>query len=99
MKFITIFMILLSMFNGNRAHALNTTLYPTAVRIVEIADNDLITGEDANGEQWQFYGSTDDYYAGDIIGLIMSDSGTPDNIYDDVVIADRYTGFWFDIDN
>lgn len=100
MKFITIFMILLSMFNGNRKLALNAEIYTKAVKIenVETIDNkDCYTGVDAAGDVCQWF-SGENYYPGDIALLIMSDNCTAEN-KDDIVLHDSNSGFWFDIDN
>lgn len=52
---------------------------------------DIVTFTDNYGHMWDMYGC-DDYDTGDQIAVVMSDHGTPDNRYDDVIISARYIG-------
>ena len=41
---------------------------------------------------WEFYG-TEDWIAGDICILYMSDNSTPQNPYDDIILSAEYIGY------
>lgn len=79
---------------GACATAPNSNTYPKAAYVVALNyKNDVVTVEDATGNRWDFYGC-EDYYEGDIVAMTMSDNGTPDNIYDDIIINARFSGLW-----
>ena len=59
----------------------------TAVNII----TDTVTVADCNGTLWEFSGVRD-YEEKDIISMVMSDNGTPLNVYDDTIIKVRYGG-------
>ena len=70
-----------------------TEQYPTCGTVVEIdSKTNLVTIEDFNGNLWVFEGC-EDWMEGDICVMIMSDEGTPETIYDDVIIQIRYCGW------
>lgn len=52
-------------------------------------DIDTVTLYDVNGWQWKWEG-TEDWEVEDMAAAIMDDNGTPDNIYDDVIIKLYY---------
>lgn len=65
-------------------------LYPAAAVVTALdRENDLVTVKDGSGNEWQF-DQVDDWMCGDCAALLMSDNGTPDSIYDDVIISVRY---------
>ena len=67
--------------------------YPACGEVVEInRENGKVVVEDFNGNLWAFEG-TEDWMEGDICAMIMSDEGTPETIYDDVIIQARYCGY------
>ena len=68
-------------------------LYPRTGYITEIADGKCVV-EDSVGIEWEFETDADDWLVGDGIAMIVYDNETPDTIYDDVVVASRYSGFW-----
>lgn len=53
---------------------------------------DIVSVIDGDGEIWCFYGC-DDWQAWDRCQLIMSDNGTPGNMYDDMIVSVTYTGY------
>lgn len=62
------------------------TLYYRFAEVVDLEYiDDIVTADDGLGNLWEFYG-VDYFEYGDLIVMIMSDSDTPDNIYDDVVL-------------
>ena len=67
--------------------------YPACGEVVEInRENGKVVVEDFNGNLWAFEGG-EDWMEGDICAMIMSDEGTPEIIYDDVIIQARYCGW------
>lgn len=57
--------------------------------IVIASDNDLVTVEDYDGNIWEFCGD------GDLLDLYIlefDDNGTPDDIYDDMIVDATYAG-------
>jgi len=69
-------------------------LYPKTGFVVE-ADRveDRIVIEDATGNLWEMEG-VEDWEIGDGASMIMYDNGTPENIYDDMIVNCRYNGFY-----
>lgn len=66
--------------------------YPkTTVCLAVNRQTDVVTVADCNGTEWTFTGCQD-FEEGDLIALIMSNNGTPDNIWDDTVVTARYSG-------
>jgi len=66
--------------------------YPACGEVVEVnRENGEVVVEDFNGNLWAFEGC-EDWMEGDICAMIMSDEGTPETIYDDVIIQARYCG-------
>lgn len=67
--------------------------YPLMTVVVQ-SDAETVTAVDYNGNLWEFgYFTEDDYMTGDVVILTMDDNGTP-IIYDDIVIAAKYSGGW-----
>lgn len=76
--------------------ALNMSVYPRAFIVTELDKaKDVVTVVDSVGYEWEFYG-TEDYEKGDLVVAIMSDNGTPENIFDDYFMNIRYGGFNFE---
>lgn len=70
------------------------TLYARTAKITEVDyDIDTVTLVDGAGLFWQFFGC-EDYDTGDLVSMLMSDAGTPESCYDDVIVSARYAGFW-----
>ena len=66
--------------------AAESQLYYRFGNVVDIEyDTDFVTVDDGYGNLWDFYG-VDWFFYGDLVVMIMSDNGTPDWIYDDVVL-------------
>lgn len=68
------------------------TEYATTGIVVEVDDTGLITVEECNGNQWQFYDDSEDWYVNDICSMIMEDHNTK-LVYDDDIISTRYSGY------
>lgn len=67
--------------------------YPTSMIVTEVDyKNDIVTITDFEDRAYQFYGC-EDWYEGDICAVIMSDNGTPETVYDDVILQTRYCGY------
>ena len=70
------------------------TLYARTAKVIEVDyDTDTVTLIDGAGRLWNFTGC-EDYDVGDFVSLLMSDTGTPESILDDVIVSARYAGFW-----
>ena len=68
-------------------------IYAKSAIVVDVNyDTDLVTVEDFGGFLWQFFGC-EDWEAGDICAMVMDNSGTPDTIFDDVVMNTNYCGW------
>lgn len=78
---------------GTQTKAVDTSKeYPTMIKITKLNPQyDTMVGVDANGEMWQLEG-IEDYDVDDYVALIMNDYGTPDYLYDDVIVSYRYCG-------
>ena len=73
---------------------INMGFYPMTTIVTEVNYNsDEVTCTDFNGNKWAFTGC-EDWLEGDICSMIMCDNGTK-TIYDDIIISERYNG-WFD---
>ena len=66
------------------------SIYPTCGVITEVTE-ETATFEDCKGNLWEF-SEPEDYEVGDIVSVIMSDSGT-ETIYDDEIITVQYCGY------
>lgn len=77
--------------------------YPATFIITGIAPEpgsdtiDIITAEDATGHVWKWYSDAGDWAEGDLVAAIMYDMETPDYIYDDIMLDERYVGIpeWY----
>lgn len=70
------------------------TLYARTAKITDIDyAADTLTVVDGAGLVWRFFGC-EDYDTGDLVSLLMSDAGTPDNILDDVIVSAIYAGYF-----
>ena len=68
-------------------------IYPKSAIVTEVDyENDLVTITDFSGRMYAFYGC-DDWYEGDICAAIMDDNGTPETVYDDIILEVRYCGW------
>lgn len=65
--------------------------YPGLLRITEVRDS-IVTGVDANGNEWTFLDPCEEWEPDDLCGVIFDDEGTP-IIYDDTIKQTRYVGF------
>lgn len=69
------------------------SIYPDALIIDEVNEQaDTVTGHTISGVRFSFFGS-EDWLAGDIAAVMMSDNGTTNSILDDQVITARYIGY------
>ena len=71
--------------NANRQYPLSS--------VVKSIHDDTVTVETINGMLWSFTNDTEDWYEGDICAMIMDNNGTPDYMYDDIIVKTRYSGF------
>lgn len=79
---------------GNLSDKANPHEYPECGLIINIdEEEDLVEFQTQFGDVYSFYG-VNDYYVGDLVAVIMHDSGTLE-IYDDVVVSTNYVG-WVD---
>ena len=70
-------------------------LYSKAAIVTSFeTETDTVVVTDFNGFQWAFYG-IEDYEIGDVVTMIMSDAGTENTIFDDVILETRYSGYTF----
>ena len=68
------------------------SVYPQCFAVVEVdAKADIVTCVDADGNEWAFNG-VQDFKRGDLVSAIMTDMGTPADIYDDEFISVEYSG-------
>ena len=109
MKLALVTINLLAFFMGNVIHTPitipeNHGIYPTTMIITDTIIYDMGTesleddeGEiimiDANGNEWVMYEYPEDYMVGDFVAVIMDDNGTPNSIYDDIILDMRYSGY------
>ena len=76
-------------------------IYAQTMRVSEITmgtesikdDNGTITLIDGNGNNWVDERYPEDYYVGDYVAVLLDDNGTPNYIYDDIILDLRATGF------
>lgn len=69
------------------------TFYARTAKITEVDyGTDTVTLVDGAGRLWSFTGC-EDYAVYDFVSLLMSDAGTPDSCYDDVIVSACYAGF------
>ena len=62
-------------------------LYYRFGNVIDIEyDTDCVTVDDGLGNLWEYYGA-DYVFFGDLVVMIMSDNGTDDWIYDDVILG------------
>ena len=67
-------------------------IYATAGYVIGVYYNtDTVLFETGAGITYAFYG-TEDWQPHDVVAALMSDAGTPGNVYDDEIIAVRYSG-------
>lgn len=67
------------------------TIYPATMVITSVDyETDTVSATTATGFIFEFYG-TEDWYVGDLAGMIMDDNGTPE-IMDDKILQVRYVG-------
>ena len=93
MKIFAILMALLTTLSNTPVQ--NVEIYAKTTVVVNVDyENDLVIVSDMMKREWAFYG-TEDWIEGDIASLLMSDNGTPENCYDDIIIDARYDG-WID---
>lgn len=57
-------------------------------------DDGVITLIDGVGFLWKVNEYPEDYNVGDYVAVIMDDNGTPESIYDDIILDMRATGFY-----
>lgn len=65
------------------------TIYPETMRVTSIQGG-IARMETSTGHVFEM--DAEDYDAGDLVSLIMYNSGTPE-VTDDVILSARYSGF------
>ncbi len=53
---------------------------------------DVVTLEDSQGIMWEFYGC-EDWNPGEVADLLVWNNGTPETIFDDVILQALYSGY------
>lgn len=53
-------------------------------------ETDTVVVEDANGNEWAFYG-IEDWKPRDICSMLMNTNGT-ETVYDDIIVSTKYNG-------
>lgn len=67
-------------------------VYPRCGTVIEVNyDEDVVVVADEADQVWVFEGC-EDWMEGDLAAMIMDDNGTPDSIYDDVILDVLYGG-------
>ena len=93
MKIFAILMALLTMVSN--APVQNVEIYAKTTVVIEVNyEDDVVVVADMMKREWSFSG-TEDWIEGDIASLLMSNNGTTDTCYDDIVLDARYDG-WID---
>lgn len=88
-------MLALAITNGATCAPQDMGFYSTTMAVVEVDEKaNTVTAVDFNGNEWAWFGVSD-YYRGDSAAVTLCDNGTPDWIYDDIIIDTRYSG-WID---
>lgn len=87
-------MTAIALSNGaNAQNVSNLHYYSMATAVVDVnEDTDSVIGLDFNGNEWGWYGISD-WDNGDVATLTMCDNGTPNYIYDDIVVNANYSGW------
>lgn len=74
-------------------YKVETNLYPKSAVITYIdKDTDLVLIEDFFGNRFLF-DDADEWMVGDMVGLIMDNNGTPEDLTDDEILAISYEGW------
>lgn len=69
-------------------------IYPRGFIIAEMEkETDTLILDDGTGLEWKYEG-IEDYWVGDYVVAIMDDNGTPNSIYDDIILDLRYGGYY-----
>lgn len=85
----------LAILNGATGAPADLGFYAKTMTVVDVdEDTDIGIAEDATGNLWEFDG-IEDLYENDGISVLMCDNGTPQTIYDDVIVDIRYSGFTY----
>lgn len=80
--------LLISLLSGHKTSDFN--YYPSVMRVTEVTANE-VTLQDCNGFLWSC-GDPEDLEQGDLCGVLMNDNGTPETIFDDMIVSIRYCG-------
>ena len=67
-------------------------VYAKTAIVVELDyDSDIVVCSDGAENLWAFYG-IEDWQINDFVSLLMDDNGTPEMIYDDIIIEATFAG-------
>lgn len=67
------------------------TVYPAALQVTDTADG--IRCVTSTGIEYHIAADAEDIHPGDLLAVVMHDSGTPDDVHDDTVLLYRYSGY------
>lgn len=75
----------------------NAAVYPhmgEVTAVVPKANGEYeVTFTDGVGRSWSWIDDSWDWFTGDFVAVIMDDNGTPETVYDDLVLNARYVGY------
>lgn len=71
-------------------------VYPHMGKVTAIipkANGYEVTFTDGVGRFYSWLDDSGDWFTGDFVAVIMDDNGTPETVYDDIVLNTRYVGY------
>lgn len=74
----------------------HAAVYPHMGEVTEVchrANGYEVTFTDGVGRQFSWLDDSGDWFNGDFVAVIMDDNGTPETVYDDLVLNARYVGY------
>lgn len=74
----------------------NATIYPHMGEVTAVhpkANGYEITFTDGAGRSYSWIDDSGDWFIGDFVATIMDDNGTPETVYDDIVVDTKYAGY------
>ncbi len=75
-----------------KADTVEHHLYAKTAVVIELDyDSDTVVLSDGAENLWAFYG-IEDWQIDDFASMLMDDNGTPDTIYDDIIVEVTYAG-------
>lgn len=75
----------------------NAAIYPHMGEVISVipkANGEYeVTFADGAGRSWSWIDDSGDWFTGDFVATIMDDNGTPETVYDDLVVDAKYVGY------